>query len=67
MPIKHYVNFLPAQKLFFKPKQTFHRRANYMFLTQSQKQCVKKIQEMINLSKTTRMSFHISGYPGCGE
>lgn len=67
MPTKYYAKYLETQKMFFKPKQVFHKRANFLFLTPSQKQCIKTIQEMIKISRTRRVSFNLSGYPGVGN
>lgn len=66
-PTSYYRNFLEIQKRFFIPKLIFHKRANYLFLTPSQKSCLEKIRDLIEQSRTKPVVINLSGFPGTGE
>jgi len=48
---KYYTDFLSMQKRHVAVSQTLRESANYLFLTESQKQCLSQIKEAIKKSK----------------
>lgn len=65
--LKYYATFLESQKRLHKGAPIFHKRANYLFLTNSQKMCLEKIQNAIKLSRSQPVYMRLAGNPGTGK
>lgn len=63
---KYYTDFLSMQKRHVAVSQTLHESANYLFLTESQKQCLSKMKDAIKESKHNPQTVILEAAAGCG-
>ncbi len=66
MPINYYVNFLNLQKKHVKLQMTLHKRASYLTLTPDQRECIKKLDQVILNSRHSHQLVTVESAAGTG-
>lgn len=65
--VRYFVNFIPSQKQTTTYMCRLHEKANYLFLSYEQRQCVGNFKSIINVSKDQPTITILIGKPGSGK